>query len=794
MSKFTKITAAIALVVASLTVLLFVLAKIVITPERIKQTVLPIAESSLQRKIDMGAISVSIFSGIELHDLTIYESDGLTVFMKTDQVQLQYQFLPLLAMKVVVDEVRINNPEIRIVRSAEGRLNVDDFIGDDNETSSPAKTSKQSESMGVSLLVSKAIINNGRLVFEDHTIHEDKPHVVVINELEFAAKGISLTGEIPVNLSCQISQSSLEVEGSISLNEPRANFEIKLKDLDALVFEPYFKEPFPGEVAKLPLKIESTLKASPGEVVAGGVLETTAASISLALMPGQVMEDIQVLFEYDLYLDINSGSLNVRRGYINFNGITGEAAGTLQNIFGQPSASVTFRTADINLEQAVQTLPRALTKNILNLKPKGSVQMSAELDGTLDEPKKLLRQATIDLKDVQVAAQGKQPSIKGQLRFVDDILASEDLKVSLGDNHAQLNLSVRNPFGDLPIVDADIFSKKFDLASLLYAGGAAGVAAQQEQSASTNGYEVGPINIPVKAKGTIEISSAFYKDLVINDFMAQFHLQDDLLVFSFIKGKVAGGSFNNKAKIDLGVKGLSYSATMGLKEIQAKPVLKTFLPKADNFLDGVMDLDLDVKGRGIDWKTISKQITGQGEMLVADGQLTSPKLVKGLASFLALSQLKEIAFQNFKGDVKIIDGKLLVDSNLVGDDFKIAPKGTIGLDGSINLSMVTLLSPDMAGRIGSGRNVTKYFTNNEGWVQVPLQITGNYESPKFGLDPRGVEQQARQALGKELNRQINKLLKPQQQTDQERSDSESGSQESPTNKLLQESLKQLFGQ
>ena len=87
MNKLTKITAAIALVVASLTVLLFVLAKIVITPERVKQTVLPIAESSLQRKIEMGAISVSIFSGIELHDLTIYESDGSTVFMKTDQAQ-----------------------------------------------------------------------------------------------------------------------------------------------------------------------------------------------------------------------------------------------------------------------------------------------------------------------------------------------------------------------------------------------------------------------------------------------------------------------------------------------------------------------------------------------------------------------------------------------------------------------------------------------------------------------------------------------------------------------------------
>ena len=117
MNRFGKILAVVAVVVVILIVGLVVLARFVITPERVKQTVLPIAEDVLQRKVELGDISVSLFTGIELNDLKVYEKDGKDVFVGTKLVRLKYQLLPLLARKVVIDEVRVESPRIRVAHA-----------------------------------------------------------------------------------------------------------------------------------------------------------------------------------------------------------------------------------------------------------------------------------------------------------------------------------------------------------------------------------------------------------------------------------------------------------------------------------------------------------------------------------------------------------------------------------------------------------------------------------------------------------------------------------------------------
>ncbi|MEJ2520432.1 MAG: AsmA family protein, partial [Desulfuromonadales bacterium] len=129
MKRFAKILAIVATVVIALMVVLVVLAKVVITPERVKQTVLPIVEENLQRKVELGDIEVSIFSGIGLNDLKVYDKDGSEVFVSTQRVQLDYQLLPLLGLKVVIDNVLVEQPKIRIVRAADGRFNFADLLG-----------------------------------------------------------------------------------------------------------------------------------------------------------------------------------------------------------------------------------------------------------------------------------------------------------------------------------------------------------------------------------------------------------------------------------------------------------------------------------------------------------------------------------------------------------------------------------------------------------------------------------------------------------------------------------------
>ena len=127
MKTLAKFSSVAAILVVVLVIGLVVLAKLVITPELVKKTVLPLAEDALQRKVELGDISVSLFSGIEMQDLKVYEIDDGEVFVGTDLVRLKYQLLPLLARKVVIDEITVEAPRIRVVRLADGRFSFADM-------------------------------------------------------------------------------------------------------------------------------------------------------------------------------------------------------------------------------------------------------------------------------------------------------------------------------------------------------------------------------------------------------------------------------------------------------------------------------------------------------------------------------------------------------------------------------------------------------------------------------------------------------------------------------------------
>jgi AsmA protein len=133
---------------------------------------------------------------------------------------------------------------------------------------------------------------------------------------------------------------------------------------------------------------------------------------------------------------------------------------------------------------------------------------------------------------------------------------------------------------------------------------------------------------------------------------------------------------------------------------------------------------------------------------------------------------------------------------MTSDQIKLFPKGTIGLDGQLDLAMDTRLSPQLSGQLDSGGKVTRYLTDQEGWSQLPLLVTGDVTAPRFGLDPKGLQKKATEVIGKELGEQLDKLLGGGQESPAD-SSQQDGQQTAPTEstgeKLLQDSLKKLFG-
>lgn len=805
MKKWTKVLSVVAVVLVVLAVALIVLANVLVTPERVKGTLLPLVEEHLNRKVELGDIEVSLFSGIEIHGLTIYEQDGSEVFVATDLVRLRYQLLPLLAMKVVVDEVRLEKPSIRVVRLKGGQFNFSDLMAaPDNQTSKskPAVDqdfAKAQSSTPLSLLVSNVLLQDGHLIFLDHVLNDKVPYRYEVSALQIEAKGVSLSGKVPVSMQCQLNGSRLALDGHVNLQPLSGDFDIQLQNLDVVAFKPYLQESLPGKLGGLKLNLKSAVSGTLDEVLLKGTLSLVDLDLLLDAMPDAPLENAQLDVNYDLLLGLSQEQLQLRQLGLDYNGIKVNAKGEVNGLMSELALGLTVMVPKLQIRQAIDAVPPGLIGDVSSLDPAGSISIEANLSGRVNDAFSLLKSATIDLESVQATAGGQRPAFSGRMLVSGDQMSSEGLQLRLGDNHADINLRAENLYSQPLVVMADISAERFLLEPLML-GSAGSTLATDQGAGGTEGKlsteELGPFDIPLHAKGTITISEAAWKGLAIKDFLAQYELKDNVLNLSRVDGQVAGGSFSNSARVDLGKKGLSYSVNLGMKTIQADPILTAFAPKAAGHLLGAMDLTFALDGRGTVWQSLSRNLSGNGDMLVADGRLISPALVNGLSTFLQLPELNDIQFSNFNGQFKVVDGKVKVDSQLLSSTLKLFPQGTVGLDGSLNLGLDTRLSPELSARLDKKGGVSGYLADKDGWTQMPLLLKGSFASPSFGLDPKGVQKQASEALTNELGRQIDKLFKrsePAPSETEQQQGAETAPAEDPARKLLKDSLQKLFG-
>ena len=801
MKKWIKIFSAVVAVLIALAVVLVILASVLITPDRVKSALLPLVEQNLHRKVELGEVKVSLFSGIEIHGLRVYEQDGKEPFVTTDLVRLRYQLLPLLAMKVVVDEVRLEKPSIRIVRLKTGQFNFSDLT-DSGAQPAEKSSGSQEPSAGnpISLLVSQVLVQDGELIFFDHVLNDKAPYRFEISALQLAAKGVTLAGEVPLSVHCQLNGSPFSMDGHINLSPLGGDFQIDLENLDIVPFKPYFQDSLPGKLGGLKLDIKTKVSGTPAEIALKGTLVLAGLDLTLDAMPEASLKNARLAADYDLLVAPNQQRLDLRQLGLDYNGIKVNTKGVVSALNGKPVLELALTVPQLQIGKALDALPQEMIGAMRGLDPTGTIVAEASLAGKVDPLAGLLKTATIDLEDVQVTAGGQRPAFSGRLRLAGDKVTSEALQVRLGDNKADIALNAQRIFSRPVVVRADITSERFLLEPLLLGSAGSAVATDQSGNTARNPSttdEIGPFDIPLNATGTIKVAETIWKGLVIKDFLAQYELRDNILSLARMDGKVAGGTFSNTARVDLGSKGLTYSATMGLKAIQADPLLTAFAPKAAGNLLGAMDLALKVDGRGSQWQTLSRNLSGNGSLLVVDGRLISPGLVNGLGAFLQLPELNDIQFHNFSGQFKIVDGKVTIDSQMLSDALKLYPKGTVGLDGSLNMGLDTRLSPELSRKIDRKGGFMGYLADSEGWSRMPLLLKGTFASPSFGLDPKGVQEQATKALSGELGRQIDKLFKKPEPTaptaGQQQPGAEPQSAEDPARKLLEDSLHKLFG-
>ena len=198
--KIAIIVLAVVLVVIA-AVSLFV--KSYLTEERMRALISEIANKSLNRETVIGAIDVSLFRGIVVKDFEIREKNAESVFIKTKEFVLTYQFLPLLTKKLVIDKLSIVDAEIYLKTNPDGTYNFSDMAKPD-KTQDEKDDREKVAGLPVTLNVKDITIKNAKLGYTDAMGKLQKADVIMNAELKInglSPNALSSSGSFDITIA-----------------------------------------------------------------------------------------------------------------------------------------------------------------------------------------------------------------------------------------------------------------------------------------------------------------------------------------------------------------------------------------------------------------------------------------------------------------------------------------------------------------------------------------------------------------------------------------------------------------
>ena len=790
-----------------LVVILLVLAKFLITSEQVRNTVLPMAKEALQRDVALGDIEISIFSGIVLHDLTVMDKEGTSPFVEAGTVTLRYRFWPLLKLKVVVDEVRLEQPVLRVVRQADGTFNFSDLLEKKKQPATELTPSEQEAGEGKSfkLLVSEVVLSDGQVQFVDYRSNPDKPFALDLSQLNLRAENISKQQPFPITLGVLINQAKLDISGQIDPSAGGGQVKIQLADLNLPDFAPYFEKQQPGKIKALKVNCDLDVEGTAQKLHSVGSIMLAGLQLAPSTPSGRPISGLDITFDHDMQLDRPAGVLELNRGRLLVGGLPVDLQARLEGLGERPVINGSATLSRIDLSKLPQILPSALLGNIPKMNPAGFVNARFQLEGALNQPKALLKTGEVRLEGVQVTAGSLRPQLTGNLTLTKDTLQGRKLNLVLGEDRALLDLTAENLFGKPIRVTSGLTADRLQLDKLL--GGASGDKAKTSTRTETKTEKVkrklGPYNFPITALGTLRVEQAVWRGTLIEDLSARYQLKDNIFTLEQLTGKTAGGTFSETARIDLTKPGLAYKTHFETSAIQADPLLSAFAPKMAGTVFGLLNLSVDMQGQGTGLEDLKQSLSGSGNLKIANGKLTGAGLVGGLADFLNLEELRVLRFSQAAGQLVVKDGRVQLDGNLAGDQVRLAPTGTVGLDGTLDVGLPVRLAPALTARLDSSNKFSRFLTDSQGWGELPLKVTGSVKAPRFALDTKAlggsIQRGVQQQLQKTLQEKLFKSTKEDQTPDAEKAPSDTSTGETGTDKkateekLLEGVMKGLFG-
>lgn len=779
------------IVVAILSILLAALAILIqtqLTPQRVRSTFLPMVEKQLGRTVTIGDIDIGIFSGVTISDLGVEEADSSDLFIAVGTAHLSYRLWPLLKGQLDISEILLDEPDITIIRYPDGRFNYSNLLSEHQQQtqtdSDPDATTRSTNNAPFELLIRRINIRNGQILFIDRFINPTAPFRYSFSNLNLKAKDISFNGGFPLDISMVLNQSEVHLSAQVDLARQTGNAALRVTPLDLVPFAPYYRNQLPGPLGSAQLEVNLDLDWSPERLLSRGKIVLDQVDIMLRELPDLPLRGVRLATDYSIRYDIPRQLLDISTALLNYNDIKTTLEGNIDLAGASPQLDLQVVLDKADLRHSIQSLPQNLTRQLQPYSPAGELTVGLRLLGPISASDKLVHSARISLKQVQATLGHLRTGLNGDIDFTQNRLSSDNLLLKGGDQQAQLVFNLTNLM--TPPVNGTfaLKSRELNLNRLLPADHERSRSSDSPATDSLPAQEPGPFDLPFDITGTATVDRLVYRQLTMSQVNAAISLKDDRVIISPLRGRIGEGQFTLDSSVDLGIAGFGYEGQAVVTQPDLATLVSGFFPAAGQSISGQVNWVNSFSGRGTVTDNLLKALQLEGEIQLSQGAFSGFALLDQVSWFLDSPDLKNPSFRDFQATYRLKDGKALIDGHLDSKQVKMTPKGSIGVDGSINLSLATRLAPEILSRMGASERLKQAFVDSSGWGVLPLEIAGSVTSPQVRFDTGALEQQALDQAGSEASDRLLEKLLPEVE----------GESKESMKKLLDNTLKRLRAQ
>jgi uncharacterized protein involved in outer membrane biogenesis len=723
-----------------------------LNPARVRSIAEKVAAEALQRPVQIGTVGLrfGLKVGITVNDVSIANTKGFSSepVVEIEQATMNLKLLPLLKKKIIITELVFNGLAVNIERDRAGTYNFAALIP------------KEQKGTDWALSLSRISLQKGVVSYKDAKGNAEIRIHDLMQSIAFRGHRIDVKGRSMIDILKHgvLPQTTVKLENAVSYDTLKQILRIDKTVIghDAMNLK------VSGSIDKMDLvSLNAELKISDLDKIKSFIpVKSRPAELTGALKAdGSILgsvKDPKIDGRCELH-HVKIVPAGMLRGLENIDGSLSFDKNAIRNILmqgslGNASLNISGSITGLNAPMLAVVVKvdgdlhdfEALTPEMKDVKMKGPLNADVRVTGSSNDP---AFAGSYKITNAQIDGIGTPKPVTDfnmNGTFVKDKIIIDACSGHIGRSDFSFNGNISR-FND-PLFEVTNQSNIVDLDELMPPA----PAPQQQEG------------IPITILGNMTVNTLSGLDMVYKNVRGYFSIGKGAVDLS----KCSADAFDGHVNLDMHYNVNSpepYQISSRMTTVSAQKILKRFL-NVENIEGSVSGIG-NFNGKGLNAKEVLANMSASGNFNLSKGAFNNFEVLTQLFAWLGMKDQKNVPFQDLSISYSIRNGKVGVDDWALSSSYgDFLWNGSLGLNGSLNLTLTTTLAKKYSDMVKQHHGDWIFYIDNQGRAVIDLQVTGTFTSPKFSLDKDKIKKRIQGKVKDEFDKKkkdINKKIDEQ---------------------------------